>query len=523
MPARGRAYVLVPPVQGLNTRDTFGEMKESYASVLDNLEPLAGALQVRPGYEQSIEPLADPNGVVDPDPASRLFSYTGGGQSQVIATYASGTFRAIAPPDALAFDGGLAFEDGDAGLAGAECAPFDNKLVMGNGLTTPCYWDGTAITALTIDGPTSSASLKGPLVFKSRFYWIERGTTKAWYGGVNLIQGTGDDAFHSFDIALVKPVGGTLCGLASISRDGGDGPADYIAFITTEGDILVYSGSDPGDATSFAIVGHYKAAQILLTGPISDVGIAVMARIAGDVIIGTVEGFISLAALMTYGRNDPAKIRLSDAITPDVQAAVSTYGVEGPWRLVNHPTLDWLIACFPTSPRVWYVYKLGLRAWFRVTGLPTGVAVAHETQLWFGLADGSLNIMGGGDDAGQPIRTDYLSAWTACRMPVTLKRFTSVRPFLTAPSGSMTYDVRAGVDFRPPGLPNPALSASSDGDAWDDAVWDVSPWGGAVAQITRRKPVVGQGYRIGVRIATLTQGVAGQLHHTEVIYEPGSV
>jgi hypothetical protein len=46
--------------------------------------------------------------------------------------------------------------------------------------------------------------------------------------------------------------------VTTFSHDGGNGVTDFIAFIMSSGDCLIYLGNDPGNANAWSLVGIYR-------------------------------------------------------------------------------------------------------------------------------------------------------------------------------------------------------------------------------------------------------------------------
>lgn len=559
--ARAGAYVLPPPILGWNTRDALGEMKEGFAGILDNYVPSQGSVAGRPGYETSftgaegvllqthagdllVDHVGDYIGMeaeaaailtehgeeilvdaVDPllyegspgnvAPARRLFSYITPSFTHLVTVMDGGGLRVLS--GAVATAPVEVARDDSAGLMGAEVARFDDKMIMGTGSRAPCYWNGSALTDLTITGPSDATKLKAPLSHRSRMYWIEQGTCSFWYGATNAIQG----AFTEFDLSLVRGLRGELVGLAALSKDAGDGPDDFFAAIGSDGDLLVYSGSDPGDAENWALVGHYSIPRPLLTADKAVGGKVACANLGGDLVIATEAGYLSVFQLMSSGVASLDKASLSAVIDPSVQAAVLAWGMAG-WRMVHHPSRDWLIVMVPGAPREWHVRKLAEKAWWRLVGWDSLTVCDHAQDLWWSRADGAIARVTGASDAGGPIDGMVLQAATACGRATVRKHFTTVRPFFTG-LGTVNFAMTAAVDYEEPELPGAQVSVGEAGPEWDVAAWDTASWGQRPRQTTGRKVVNRKGYKIAVAIATRSLEMDQRLLQTQVTYEPAAI
>ena len=59
----------------------------------------------------------------------------------------------------------------------------------------------------------------------------------------------------NFPLGAVFGRGGRLVAGGTLTHDGGSGPDDYTVFVTSEGEVAVYAGSNPGNADEWAKVG----------------------------------------------------------------------------------------------------------------------------------------------------------------------------------------------------------------------------------------------------------------------------
>ena len=81
--------------------------------------------------------------------------------------------------------------------------------------------------------------------------------------------------------------------------------------------------------------------------------------------------------------------------------------------------------------------------------------------------------MSGDTDNGTSIQCDERQAWNTFNSPQR-KRLAAVRPVLSS-SGSISYEVGVGFDFRDALAPSPTTTSQSN-SLWDVALWDVALW-----------------------------------------------
>ena len=107
-------------------------------------------------------------------------------------------------------------------------------------------WDAS------VSASASAANFTGLQKFKNRLFAWTDNSTILFYGSTDQIEGT----FNPFDLGGV--IGGKIRQVFTLPRDGGAGPDDYLGILSDQGDLAVYAGTDPADATDWSIVGTYR-------------------------------------------------------------------------------------------------------------------------------------------------------------------------------------------------------------------------------------------------------------------------
>lgn len=82
--------------------------------------------------------------------------------------------------------------------------------------------------------------------------------------------------------------------MASWTRDSGNGIEDLAAFITSRGEVHVYSGTDPASADTWQRVGTFKIPE--------PVGRRCLIKVGGDVGILTTQGLVLFLAFSAGGK-----------------------------------------------------------------------------------------------------------------------------------------------------------------------------------------------------------------------------
>ena len=241
----------IPAPTGMNTRDNAAYTQIPEAAVLENAIPTNGGLYI-PG-----------------SPRKRAYcSATSTNATLGLVTYNG---CASASAEMWLLTGTQIFNVGDVIDAGANLTSASAQTRPGFG-QRPGQWVEFNKTIIYVDGDEPlkwnrasaweswSATASGDDIkdmwginkFKQRLFAWKKQDTEFWYGSTDQVLGT----FNSFNIGDI--IAGNLQTMTTLTRDGGAGPDDYAAFISDEGDVAVYAGTDPGDATDWSLVGVYK-------------------------------------------------------------------------------------------------------------------------------------------------------------------------------------------------------------------------------------------------------------------------
>ena len=459
--AQSRTQSYPAPTRGWIENENLAANGGNGLQVAENVFPLASTVRVR-GGSLRVATVGD-DGIRTLIPyrsgaTMKLFAMTANAGYDVSAlnpTTAPGTFLTAQTSGEWSF---VQF-----GTAGGEF------IVAVNGSNSARYYDGSVWRILT-DTSTpisltgvSTGSLSRVWSHGSRLWAIQKDTLKAWYLPVNAIGG----AAVQFSLSGVFKRGGNLYIGTAWSQDTGSGPDDYCVFITDQGEVAVYSGIDPSDADTWALVGLY------------DIGVPISpdtARAGGDVLICTVDGIVPLSAALN---KDPAALSLA-AITRPIEIAwsraVARRDPLRPIRLMRWQGEKMFIVGIPHRQEA-YVCNAQTGAWARWTGLDVQAMGEYGGFAYFANSAGELfqfEAAGSDDGAIYVARMSWLpddmgapGAYKTAR--VGRGTFRALAPFTprlsVATSYRRTFPVAPDASIDPS---NPAL--------WDVGVWDVSEW-----------------------------------------------
>lgn len=370
------------------------------------------------------------------------------------------------------------------------------------------YQDNEAITSATgvadADGADTSLStvtitnvgtdaLSHIWSFASRLFFIERETMNAWYLPVDSIGG----AASAFSLAGVMQRGGTLIFGGRWSLDSGDGLDDKCVFVSSEGEIAVYEGTNPGSASEWALVGLYRIGRPM--------GKNATMRAGGDLLVATDQGLIPVSAAIQKDFAALESYAVSAAIRPTWQQSVRERS-DLDWEVLKWPKENMLIVSQPRTTvyddSQALVANLQTGAWCRFAGPDVRCLSLHKNHAYFGANDGRVyRFEDGGSDDGAAYTCTYVGQFDHCGAISQTKSASQARAtFISA--DPFTPQLSASANYR---VDTPAAPASADEYAkseWDFALWDIALWDGVeeFPISTQWLSIVGSGFTLAPQV-----------------------
>ena len=468
---RSRIVSIPAPTGGLNTRDSLDQMEPTDAVVMDNMIPSIGKVSLRKGYEDFVTGIAaDIGGTWAADEIETLFTLVVGSNEQFLCAMDGGIAR---------IDSGTAVEiepDGTYNSDRWQYTTFAESTTNGNpqiyavnGTDQPWKYDGTthANWAPTMTGGTDN-NLAWVFSYKNRIYAGEANSRNFWYSGL------GDDtALTEFPLEGIRGAQGNILFMGALTRDTGSGPDDFAVFVTDQGQVIVYQGSNPGDAAAWSIVGVYKIPK-----PINSR--RAHAQLFGDIVIATELDYIFLnAALRESGAVILTPTKMTGAMTSAAASHKDNYG----WEMVISETDNLLISNIPRQTNAQYhqhVFNLQTRAASRFTGLNFRTFAVWNGKLYGATNNAVYRVLSRlSDDAStgeDPIQMRVQTAWTDLQS-AEIKHVKAMRALLRS-QGAFSYGAKVGVDFIDPQVSAKASAGpTSETTLWGDTPGVTTLWG----------------------------------------------
>lgn len=510
------------PVGGWVSAQNLSAARPATCLMLENWFPTTTGIRLRRG---SIR-----HATVDTDPCESLMTYIGGNVRELFAATETQIFdiTSVADPNVP--------PAADVSGQTSGYYSFQNFATVGgnfmyavNGTNSALLYNGTTWTPITgvsvpaITGVTTS-TLSHVWAYRNRLWFIQGGTMNAWALPVDSIGG----AAVQVSLAGVFQFGGSLLTGGTWSLDAGDGLDDKIVFISTEGEVAIYQGSDPADPNDWSLVGRY-----VIPPPMGKRGIL---SVAGDLLVATEGGIVPISASVT---KDPAALSIAMVtrnIEPDwVDDARERRSL--PWELVKWDSRKQIYVTTPvtgdlsvTGPQC-YVVNSETGAWCKNTGWNTRCMIVHDDRLYFGTNDGTIlqAEIGGYDDGDQLIYHNYVGSWDHMDAISAWKETKLVRAIFRTRTDFISK-ISVSVDYTIvlPTPPNAAAPVGAPGE-WDVGLWDVSSWDTGVEFVTRQTKWVSVN-RSGFVLAPQIQVVSGavqapdaELVVFDIVAETGNV
>lgn len=464
-------------VLGWNTNDNLAGMDPRYALRLDNYLADGTSLRMRRGSVDHATGF----------PAKVEFLHV----------YARGQQRKL-----LAFSGGNVYDASGTGSIGAPLATgFASSQFFGcnaganggelglycNGSDAVQKYDGTTFTSAGITGPTKPI---GITVSKKRVWLIEFGTGEAWYGAPEQVTG----ALTKFDIGSVHPEGGELIAIVNATLDGGEGPDDLTIFAMQSGALIVYGGTDPGDAANWYLKGVWKGGT-----PINQ---RCFVPFEEDVAYISNTGIRTLSSYTVQGKL--GGVPLSDKINNYVSRAIRERGNLFEWHGTFYQQDRLLLINMPinSTSSEQAVMVSPYRTWSRFLGLDYWSSAVFNNELHMGLSDKIVRSSDFGTDSGVLVPGYVQTAWNYFGTRGREKFFRQFRVHFKGATG-LKYGAAVGTDFADPTAIVDATLAETAA-RWGQDQWRVGQWRTPIAISSDWRHAAASGFNASVAVSTLS-------------------
>ena len=488
-----QAFSFPAPIRGLILNENIAMASQGGAAVLDNWICTTTGIRARAGTSPHI-PLGGK--------VRSMFAYRSGGVEAAFAARTAAIYPITAssltePTAAVTGQTSGYYSTEQFGTAGGDflyAVNGSDKARLFNG-TTWTQIDGTSTPAIT---GADTENFSHVWSFASRLFFVKKNSTMCYYLPVDSIAG----AVSEFSLAGIFKRGGNLLYGATWSLDAGDGLDDKCVFVSDQGEVAIYEGTNPGDAAAWSKAGVYS-----ITPPL---GRKAKMQAGGDLLIATQTGLVPISQAIS---RDIAALEMSSVsknITPLWQSQAFALSAVG-WEIEKWPTENVMVITQPSdSEDTCLVANLQTGAWSKFTGLNVQCLVQFDNSLFFGGADGTVyRFESSGSDSGTAYTAAYLGKSeelgvsgmqkTVAQVRAKFRGKTKVKPLVTAKT-----DYNENLSSPPN-----ASTEVGAGAIWGASKWGEATWGGATVSTQAVWSAVGRtGFAVAPEVQVTFGGVA---------------
>jgi hypothetical protein len=500
-----QTVTVAAPIGGWNARDALGAMNPLDAVTLTNFWPGTNSVILRNGYTKHATGL----------PA----------EVQTLMAYSSGTSNKL-----FAVSDGKIYDATSSGAVGAAAvSSLTNSKFQYTNITTPAASYLMAVNGAdklrTFDGTNwhkdgdgapyditniDTSTVANITLFKNRIWLTTNDTLKAWYLPVNSIGG----AAVALDMTSIFQLGGYIMAGMTWTLDAGYGVDDYLVFITSNGEALVWRLTDPTTPTGILQIGLYKVG--------APIGRRCYTKFGGDLLIITQDGVVPMSGALQSSRLDP-RVSITNKIQYAMSAAISTYGANFGWSLLYYPKENQLILNVPISEgsQQQYVMNNITKSWCNFTGWYANCWELHLDDPYFG-GDGFVGLAWNGNtDDTSNIEGFGLQSFQSYGTALQ-KQCKMIRYHLQS-NGTPAVFGNVNVDYNLADESAQLNFSTSAYGLWDTGLWDSAIWGAGLVPTADWQGATNIGYTFAPLIKTATQGIQLQWVATDLVFEGGGV
>lgn len=501
-------FSLPAPIRGLNARDPIAQIPPMFAYKFSNFWPKEGVVETRKGAEARNTGLSGF--------CKSLHEYASkSGSKKLYASTATAVYDITAP--------------GAVGAPVFTCLSgnwkstnFSNTggswLYMANAVDPVYRFDGTSWLALP-DFPIqggggavlASASIKEVLPFKRILFFLKDGSSDYFTLPADQVTGT----VHQHSIGPYLSKGGFIKTFATWTVDGGSGIDDMLVLISSEGQAVVFMGTDPTSFSSWALKGVYDLPR--------PVGSNCFLKFGGDLLYLSEAGLMPLSAVLS--QQSTPSLGVTGAISGAFLEATKKYRNLYGWDLAYHGEENCLIVNVPTvesASSFQYASNVGTGAWTKFEGWNAACFLSTYAGLLFGGEGVVATAFAGYSDFGSSITAEASLGFTNFGFPG-IKSFGLVRPSLSY-NASANISLGVDVDYALSVGYTTEAFVETVGSQWGQAHWGADAWAGDQLVFDQwMQPSCHDGRAFSVRLRCISSNGTMQWFSTDFLYTPGGL
>lgn len=517
-------YDKVPaPIAGINAVANIAEMGPNDAVTMVNMRPDRYGCSFRTGYAEwctnvgtgGVRTVIPFTGSIAVE--NRLFAAAEDGIYEVSASTDAPTLLETFPVQDDESGQGICFNVTTVG------GRFALYLDEANGYY---YWDegtddwvkpvaGTA--AGEVDG-VDPAELVGGTLYKSRIWFVRKGTALAYYLPAGLITGRATE----FNFGNKFRMGGNLVNLFNWTVDS-SGVNSFLVAVSSGGDVIVYQGDDPDVPGSFRERGSWAIG-------VPPAGRRIAGAFGGELYLLSAYGLLPMSRLLSGSLIQQTDSYLTRRITPLINEEMAASRLSIGWEVKLLSTESLILISTPKRtglPYKQFVQSINSEGWATYRDIPYLTGDEWQGTFYIGTEDNRVLIHSGArdnvtlddPDSSLEIEWNMLTAFRDYGDPGTYNQAHYIRPVFMAQQPP-SYAVRARYDYDIVDIPASAAPSPGFGALWDIALWDISLWGGQFEVIDNVNGAEGLGRSIAIELSG-SSGARGTLVRFDIASENG--
>jgi len=506
---RGRISNIIShaaPTNGWNARDPIAEMKPEDAIVMDDMFPTPADVMLRKGITDHVTGLVNQVESLMPynTPAGTQTLFAAAGTSIFNTTSAGAVGAAVVTGLSNARWQDVNFTNSSG----------DSYLCCFNGADSPRYWNNSAWITITgvstpaITGLTPS-TIVSAAIHQRRMWFVQKDTLDAWYLAADSVGG----AATKFSLAGMAKRGGYLMAIDTWTLDAGTGTDDFIVFVTSEGEVIVYAGTDPSSAATWGLKGVWHIGE--------PIGRRCLKKFGGDLLLILVNGVFPLSKALLSASIDRS-VALTDRITQAMNTAALSNSANFGWELCHFPAANMLLLNVPInegSLQQQYVMNVLTGAWCRFTGYNGNCFAVFNGELYMGGAGTVSKCWSTFGDNGIAILGIVETAFDYFKSR-TKKSFKMLRPIISS-NGSPAITAGLDIDYNDADRVSTATFTTVTSALWGISLWGIGLWGSGLQTLRNWIGVSEIGLSAATRLHVNANGIEVRWQATDYLYEVG--
>ena len=368
-----------------------------------------------------------------------------------------------------------------------------NFLILANGVNNPRIYNGsTWITTSSVASPAAVgefhlpvgyalSGMRNPTIHQRRIWFVYENSTRIFYSEINSLGGE----LKSFDLGANMPRGGKIVDLISwTSGVAGTGLTNRLAAITSEGDCIIFDGTDPDDAASWQVSGVFALSKPAYDQPFMIFG--------GDVIYWSKTGIYPLSQ---YLQNGNLTVPLSNNISSTIGELSRNYTNIHGFDICDIDSEDIIIFNMPqisSSGNLQFCFQKTTGGWSVFTGIPAIAWAELNGVPFFITANGIYRAFKGYKDlvapdgsGGKNYTCVVQQAFSTLGNSGANKHVKLIRANLLSKSSTTNLRINVRTDFDTSAPLNVSNVASTPVSLWDFSSWDEGYWSAEISSISK--------------------------------------